>query len=104
MTSSQFFNITTIAYFASMVLFITYLISRSRGISLIATAVAGIGFVANSAAILMRWFEAKGMGYDQAPLSNLHLPADGFQIQAAGGRRVCHAVRLSRHGLGPTRT
>ncbi|OHB32529.1 MAG: c-type cytochrome biogenesis protein CcsB [Desulfuromonadaceae bacterium GWC2_58_13] len=72
MTSSQFFNITTIAYFASMVLFITYLISRSRGISLIATAVAGIGFVANSAAILMRWFEAKGMGYDQAPLSNLY--------------------------------
>ncbi len=72
MTSSQFFNITTFAYFASMLLFISYLISRSRGVALAATAVAWAGFLANSAAVLMRWFEAKGMGYDQAPLSNLY--------------------------------
>jgi len=72
MTSSMFFNITTVAYFAAMVLFIAYLVSRSRVVSLIATAAAWGGFIANSAAILMRWLEAKNMGYHQAPLSNLY--------------------------------
>ena len=72
MNSAQFFNLTTIGYFASMVLFLVYLIARSPKIALAATAVAWAGFAANTAGIALRYFEAVDMGYNQAPLSNLY--------------------------------
>ncbi len=72
MTSSFLFNMTTGAYFVAMLMFVVYLISRSQAISLGATVTAWVGFAANSAAILMRWMEARALGFDQAPLSNLY--------------------------------
>ena len=72
MTSSLFFNITTIAYFAAMVLFIVYIVSRVQAIGLIATGVVWAGFVANTIAIGLRWREAYALGFQQAPLSNLY--------------------------------
>ncbi len=72
MTSSLLFNFTTIGYFAAMVLFFLFLITRNRGIALAATVTAWGGFALNSAAILLRWQEAREMGFDQAPLSNLY--------------------------------
>ena len=72
MDSAQFFNLTTVGYFSSMVLFIVYLITRSNKAALAATAVAWAGFAANSVAIVLRYFEARGMGFNQAPLSNLY--------------------------------
>ena len=72
MTSSLFFNITTFAYFFAMVIFFAYLATKNKTVALTATVACWIGFAANSAAILMRWFEAKAMGFDQAPLSNLY--------------------------------
>ncbi len=72
MTSSLFFNITTIAYFAAMVLFIVYIVSRIQAIGLTATGVVWAGFVANTIAIGLRWREAYALGFQQAPLSNLY--------------------------------
>jgi cytochrome c-type biogenesis protein CcsB len=72
MTSSQLFNLTTIAYFAAMILFLAYLVIRSPKVGLIATLIAWAGFAANSGAILTRWMEARALGFDQAPLSNLY--------------------------------
>ena len=72
MTSSLFFNITTIAYFAAMVLFIVYIVSRVQAMGLIATGVVWAGFVANTIAIGLRWREAYALGFQQAPLSNLY--------------------------------
>jgi cytochrome c-type biogenesis protein CcsB len=72
MTSSQLFNVTTIGYFLSMVLFITYLGSRNRGIALAAVISAWTGFLANTGAIAVRWMESRAMGYGHAPLSNLY--------------------------------
>ena len=72
MTSYQLFNYTTIAYFASMVLFLAFLGTRSKGVGLGATVIAWIGFAANTAAIAMRWMESRAMGYGHAPLSNLY--------------------------------
>ncbi|MDY0267632.1 c-type cytochrome biogenesis protein CcsB [Trichloromonas sp.] len=72
MTSSLFFNITTIAYFAAMVLFIIYLVSRSRAVALAATGAVWAGFAANTLAIGLRWREAYALGFEQAPLSNLY--------------------------------
>ena len=72
MTSSLFFNITTIAYFAAMVLFIVYIVSRIQAVALTATGVVWGGFVANTIAIGLRWREAYALGFQQAPLSNLY--------------------------------
>ncbi|MEJ2492563.1 MAG: hypothetical protein P8Y84_13250 [Desulfuromonadales bacterium] len=72
MTSSLLFNITTIAYFAAMVVFIIYLASKNDKVALGATLICWLGFAANTGAIGMRWVEAYGMGYEQAPLSNLY--------------------------------
>jgi cytochrome c-type biogenesis protein CcsB len=72
MTSSLFFNITTIAYFAAMVLFIVYLVSRAQVVALTATGLVWGGFVANTIAIGLRWREAYALGFQQAPLSNLY--------------------------------
>ncbi|MDH3998104.1 MAG: c-type cytochrome biogenesis protein CcsB [Desulfuromonadales bacterium] len=71
MTSSLFFNVTTISYFAAMVVFIVYLTSKTKVVGLVATAICWIGFLANTLAIGLRWREAYGMGFEQAPLSNL---------------------------------
>jgi len=72
MTSSFFFNITTIAYFAAMVLFIVYIVSRAQAVALTATGVVWAGFAANTLAIGLRWREAYALGFQQAPLSNLY--------------------------------
>jgi len=72
MTSSLLFNITTIAYFVAMVVFIVYLTSRNQAVGFAATLICWVGFIANTSAIGMRWYEAHAMGYAQAPLSNLY--------------------------------
>ena len=72
MTSSLLFNITTIAYFAAMVVFIVYLTSKNDVIGFGATLICWVGFIANTGAIGMRWYEAYALGYEQAPLSNLY--------------------------------
>ena len=72
MTSSMMFNLTTVAYFAAMILFIVYIASRSQAVALIATILCWLGFAANTGAITLRWMESKAMGYGHAPLSNLY--------------------------------
>ncbi|RMF48022.1 MAG: c-type cytochrome biogenesis protein CcsB [Deltaproteobacteria bacterium] len=74
MLSVKLFNITTIAYFGAMVVFIAYLATRSRGVALVATIVSYIGFALNTAAIGFRWYESyQILGVDgRAPLTNLY--------------------------------
>jgi len=74
MTSLHLFNIVTVAYFASMVLFVVYLATRSRNIALGANVLAWSGFVAHTAAIGLRWYESYQVpgGVGHAPLSNLY--------------------------------
>jgi len=74
MTSSQLFNIVTVAYFAAMVLFIAYLATRNSKIALGGTLLSVAGFLAHTAAIGMRWYESYQMpgGVGHAPLSNLY--------------------------------
>jgi len=74
MTSTQLFNAVTVAYFASMVLFVVYLATRSKAIALGGNILAYVGFLAHTAAIGVRWNETyKLLGADgYAPLSNLY--------------------------------
>jgi len=74
MSSSQLFNIVTIGYFVSMVLFVVYLASRSKAVALVANILAYAGFLAHTAAIGLRWYESYQIpgGVGHAPLSNLY--------------------------------
>ncbi len=67
MSSSLLFNITTVAYFVAMVVFILYLTSKNKSVGLVATLICWVGFVANTGAIGMRWVEAYAIGYANRP-------------------------------------
>ena len=72
MTSSLLFNITTIAYLGSMLLFFAFLASRVSTLGLLGSAGAFLGLAVQSAAIGLRWRESYVMGVGHAPLSNLY--------------------------------
>jgi cytochrome c-type biogenesis protein CcsB len=72
MTSSLLFNVTTLSYMISMLLFFGYLATRNKTVGLIASSVAYFGFVVQTVAIGLRWKESYAMGVGHAPLSNLY--------------------------------
>ncbi len=72
MTSSLLFNVTTFTYLASMLLFFAFLASRVKSLGIAGSAVAWVGFVAQTVAILLRWKESYDLGVGHAPLSNLY--------------------------------
>lgn len=74
MTSAQCFNITTVAYFAAMLLFIAYIATRSKQVAFIATLAAYAGFALHTLAIGLRWYESYRLlgEHGRAPLTNLY--------------------------------
>ena len=74
MTSSQLFNIVTVAYFSAMVVFVIYLVTRSKAVALLGNVLAYGGFLVHTAAIGLRWYESYQIpgGTGHAPLSNLY--------------------------------
>jgi cytochrome c-type biogenesis protein CcsB len=72
MTSSLLFNITTLAYLVSMVLFFAFLASKNRSLGIAGSSAAYAGFVVQTAAIILRWKESYDVGHGHAPLSNLY--------------------------------
>ena len=72
MTSSMLFNVTTIAYMASMVVFFAFLASKNKAIGLCGSVLAYAGFAVQTVAIALRWKESYALGYGHAPLSNLY--------------------------------
>ena len=72
MTSSLLFNVTTLSYLISMVIFFAFMASRNKTIGIVASSVAYFGFVVQTVAIILRWKESYTMGVGHAPLSNLY--------------------------------
>ncbi|HEY3309655.1 MAG TPA: c-type cytochrome biogenesis protein CcsB [Desulfuromonadaceae bacterium] len=72
MTSSLLFNITTLAYMASMVLFFAFLASRNKTLGLTGSLTAYAGLAIQTLAIGLRWKESYDLGVGHAPLSNLY--------------------------------
>jgi cytochrome c-type biogenesis protein CcsB len=72
MTSSLLFNVTTIAYLGSMLLFFAFLASRVKSLGLLGSTFAVAGLAVQTAAIGLRWRESYVMGVGHAPLSNLY--------------------------------
>jgi cytochrome c-type biogenesis protein CcsB len=72
MTSSLLFNVTTIGYLVSMILFFAFLAGRHKLVGLLASGVAACGLALQSLAIALRWRESYAIGAGHAPLSNLY--------------------------------
>jgi cytochrome c-type biogenesis protein CcsB len=74
MDSGLLFNLTTIAYFAAMVLFFAYIASKSEKVALVATLTSLGGFLIQTAALGLRWYESYQIpGQDgRAPMTNLY--------------------------------
>ncbi len=72
MSSSLLFNITTICYMVSMLVFFAFLATKNKGVGLAGSLVAYAGWLIQTAAILLRWKESYDLGHGHAPLSNLY--------------------------------
>lgn len=74
MDSGQLFNLTTVAYFAAMVLYFAYIASKNNKVALAATGAAVAGFLIQTTALGLRWYESyQILGADgRAPLTNLY--------------------------------
>ncbi|MEI6306047.1 MAG: c-type cytochrome biogenesis protein CcsB, partial [Deltaproteobacteria bacterium] len=72
MTSSLLFNVTTLAYMASMIVFFAFVASKNKTIGLAGGLIAYAGFIIQTVAIGLRWKESYDIGVGHAPLSNLY--------------------------------
>jgi cytochrome c-type biogenesis protein CcsB len=72
MTSSMLFNVTTLSYLVSMLIFFAFLASKNKTVGLTASCVAYFGFIVQTTAIILRWKESYSLGHGHAPLSNLY--------------------------------
>jgi len=72
MSSSFLFNITTLSYLVSMVIFFVFLGSRNKTIGYAGSIAAYFGFIVQTVAIGLRWKESYVLGVGHAPLSNLY--------------------------------
>ncbi len=72
MSSSMLFNITTICFMVSMLVFFAFLASKNKGVGLAGSLIAYAGWLIQTAAILLRWKESYDIGHGHAPLSNLY--------------------------------
>ena len=72
MSSSFLFNITTLSYLVSMVIFFVFLGSRNKTIGYAGSISAYFGFLVQTVAIGLRWKESYVLGVGHAPLSNLY--------------------------------
>lgn len=72
MDSSLLFNIATLAYLFSMVLYISYLAFKKNGIGLAASIVTYAGLAVQTVALFLRWRESYIMDIGRVPLSNLY--------------------------------
>ncbi len=72
MNSSLLFSIATLSYLVAMVLYISYLAFRKNGIGKAATAVTVFGFLVQTVALFLRWYESYQMDIGRVPLSNLY--------------------------------
>jgi cytochrome c-type biogenesis protein CcsB len=72
MKSSLLMNIATLMYLAAMVLYISFLAFKKDAVGKVASGVTYTGFLVQTVALLMRWWESYQMDIGRVPLSNLY--------------------------------
>ncbi len=70
--NTYIFSIVTFVYLAAMVVFVAYLAFRKPVIAQVATVIMTAGWLAQTAAIGLRWYESYQLGIGHAPMSNLY--------------------------------
>ncbi|MDD5724052.1 MAG: c-type cytochrome biogenesis protein CcsB [Syntrophales bacterium] len=65
-------SIATFVYFASALVFLIAVVSRSRGVQRAATVIVAAGFVIQTVSIDIRWVLSYRLGIGHAPLSNFY--------------------------------
>ncbi len=70
--NTHIFSIVTFIYLAGMVVYIGYLAFRSKWVSRAASLILLGGWLLQSFAIALRWYESYQMGIGHAPMSNLY--------------------------------
>ena len=70
--NTYIFSIVTFVYLASMVVYVVYLAFRKPAIARVAMVILLAGWLAQTVAIGLRWYESYQMGIGHAPMSNLY--------------------------------
>lgn len=70
--NTYIFSIVTFVYLAAMVVYVAYLAFRKPIIVRAATVIVIAGWLAQTAAIGLRWYESYQLGIGHAPMSNLY--------------------------------
>lgn len=71
MSSSAFFDISAFIYILAMVTYVTFLVTRTRNVGIIATSLTILGFVNQSIALLIRWANSYDFWIQSNPTSSL---------------------------------
>ncbi len=72
MLSSKIISVVTFFYLFSTFLYISYLFFRNKTLGRVAFSLILLGFVGNTAGIVLRWVESYRLGIGHAPMSNLY--------------------------------
>ncbi|MEW6220177.1 MAG: c-type cytochrome biogenesis protein CcsB [Thermodesulfobacteriota bacterium] len=72
MNSSQLLGLTTFIYLLASVFYLAIFIFRANSLGLVASLATGLGFLVQTAGIILRWQESYQMGFGHAPLSNMY--------------------------------
>ena len=72
MLSSTILSYTTFAYFGVFMLYLIMMVMNRAFFGRLASLVLGLGFIAQTTAIILRWVESYRLGIGHAPFSNMY--------------------------------
>ncbi len=72
MADTQILSIVTFIYLAGFLAYLIHLLSGKPFIGLLGTGALVVGFLAHTAALLLRWKAAYAIGYDHPPLTGFY--------------------------------
>lgn len=70
--NAKMFGVAMVLYLLATVLYVTYVVSKNRGVGTAATLMSLFGWLLNTAAIGVRWMESHKAGFGYVPLSNMY--------------------------------
>lgn len=96
MSSAHFFGISELSYMLAMIAYISFLAFKRSPIGLIATVITVFGFINQTCALGMRWWESYQMGIGRIPITNLYESLIFFVWCLIGGYLIIEYVYKNR--------
>jgi cytochrome c-type biogenesis protein CcsB len=69
MSSATFFDISSGAYLAALIIYVTFLVTRKRTVGMVATGITIAGFASQSLALILRWINSYHFWLSENPQS-----------------------------------